>query len=74
MTEEEAVKMGLVYEKTTGMICPLRTAAGGKCVGNRCAMWYQKINNSGENVSKCGFLMAANALVHLAEVGMDVYH
>ena len=73
MTEEEAVKMGLIYEKTTGMICPFRAAVGSKCVGDKCAMWYRMKNNSGEDVSKCGFLMAANALTHLATVWMDVF-
>ena len=54
-------------------LCPFRVAVGSKCVKERCAMWYQKKNDSGEDVSKCGFLMAAYALTHLATVGMDVY-
>ena len=54
-------------------ICPFRTAVGSTCVKERCALWKQMKNDSGEDVSACGFLMAANALVHLATVGMDVF-
>ena len=54
-------------------ICPFRGAVGSKCVKEQCAMWYRMKNNSEEDVSKCGFLMAANALTLLATVGMDVY-
>lgn len=54
-------------------ICPFRAAVGSQCVQERCAMWHQKKNASGEDISKCGFLMTSYALVHLVEVGMDVY-
>ena len=54
-------------------ICPFRAVVGSKCVNEHCAMWYKMKNNNGEDVSKCGFLMAANALTHLATVGMDVF-
>jgi hypothetical protein len=54
-------------------ICPFRAAVGSKCVREHCAMWYKMKNDSGEDVSKCGLLMASYALSHLATVGMDVY-
>lgn len=54
-------------------ICPFRSVVGSKCVEEHCAMWHQKKNDNGKDVSKCGFLMASYALAHLAEVGMDVF-
>lgn len=54
-------------------ICPFRAAIGSKCAKEYCAIWKQMKNDSGKDVSACGFLMAANALVHLATVGMDVF-
>ena len=60
------------YEHEKGKICPLRAAAGSKCVEENCAIWCKR-KNDGKDVSCCGFLMACNALVHLATVGMDVF-
>ena len=54
-------------------ICPFRSSVGSQCMKEKCAMWYKKTNDSGEDVSKCGFLMSAYALAHLATVGMDVF-
>lgn len=54
--------------------CPfLLGKVDGECRKDRCALWHQKKNDRGEDVSKCGLLMASYALAHLATVGMDVY-
>ena len=59
-----------MLEKNERLLCPFR---GSWCAKEQCAMWHQRINDRGNDVSKCGFLMASYALVHLATVGMDVY-
>jgi len=54
-------------------ICPVNPHGAGYCAEENCALWKQMKNDSGTDVSKCGLLMAVDALVHLATVGMDVF-
>ena len=54
-------------------IGPINPHGDGCCKRERCALWERRKNDSGTDISKCGLLLMAEALVHLATVGMDVY-
>ena len=55
------------------LICPINPHGDGYCKREKCAMWKKYKNDSGQTCDKCGIMLAIEALIHVATVGMDVY-
>ena len=54
-------------------ICPINPHGDGTCKREKCAMWKKYKNDRGETCDKCGIMLAVEALIHVATVGMDVF-